>query len=42
MYIQTYKPETMTLNMKTPDFTIEGGLWEGQAHHELYTNSYLP
>ena len=40
--IQTYKPETITLNMSTTDFTIEEGLWEGKTLHELYEDAYLP
>ncbi len=40
--IQTYKPETITLKMKSPEFTIEGGLWHGQTLYELYESAYLP
>ncbi|WP_130537796.1 pseudaminic acid synthase [Thiomicrorhabdus indica] len=40
--LQTYKPDTITLNMKTPEFMIEGGLWDGQSLYELYENAYMP
>jgi len=40
--LQTYKPDTITLNMKTPEFMIEGGLWDGQSLYELYESAYMP
>ena len=39
---QTYKPDTITLDMKTSEFMIEGGLWDGQSLYELYQNAYMP
>jgi len=40
--LQTYHPDTITMDMKTPDFMIEGGLWDGQSLHELYEGAYMP
>lgn len=40
--LQTYRPDTITMNMKTPDFMIEGGLWGGQSLYELYESAYMP
>ncbi|KGE18055.1 pseudaminic acid synthase [Paenibacillus wynnii] len=41
--IQTYTPETMTLNIQTGDFRIESnGLWKGKSLFELYKEAYTP
>lgn len=41
--IQTYTPDTITLNSNLPFFmTEEGGLWEGQSLYELYEKAYTP
>lgn len=40
--LQTYKPDTITMDMKTPEFMIEGGLWDGQSLYELYESAYMP
>jgi N-acetylneuraminate synthase len=40
--LQTYKPDTITLDMRTPEFMIEGGLWGGQSLYELYESAYMP
>lgn len=34
--IQTYRPDTITLNSDLPDFRISGGLW-GKTLYELYS-----
>ena len=33
--LQTYRPDTITLDMRTPQFMIEDGLWEGQSLYSL-------
>lgn len=40
--LQTYRPDTITLDMQTPEFMIEGGLWHGQSLYELYAGAYMP
>jgi len=40
--LQTYKPDTITMNMKTPEFMIEGGLWGGKSLYELYKSAFMP
>jgi N-acetylneuraminate synthase len=40
--LQTYRPDTITMDMNTPEFMIEGGLWGGQSLYELYKSAYMP
>ena len=40
--LQTYRPDTITMDMRTPEFMIEGGLWHGQSLYELYESAYMP
>ncbi|KAA0966779.1 pseudaminic acid synthase [Sporosarcina sp. ANT_H38] len=42
--IQTYTADTMTLNIKNPDFQIndENSLWNGQNLYQLYRQAYTP
>lgn len=40
--LQTYKPETITLNCDSEDFKIRGGLWDGQTLYELYEKAHMP
>lgn len=40
--LQTYKPDTITLNSRAPEFVIDGGLWHGQSLYELYEGAYMP
>lgn len=40
--LQTYTADTITLNLKTDDFMVKGGLWDGQSLHELYQQGSMP
>jgi pseudaminic acid synthase len=40
--IQTYTPDTITLNSKSEDFLINGGLWDGRYLYELYQEAHTP
>lgn len=40
--LQTYRPDTITLNCDTEDFRIHGGLWDGRTLYDLYEEAYMP
>ncbi|HLN59695.1 MAG TPA: pseudaminic acid synthase [Thermoanaerobaculia bacterium] len=40
--LQTYTPDTMTLDSDKPWFRIEGTLWHGRRLHELYAEAQTP
>ena len=40
--IQTYTPDTMTLNCFKEDFLIKEGLWKGYNLYKLYEEAYTP
>jgi N-acetylneuraminate synthase len=40
--LQTYRPDTITLNCDTDDFRIHGGLWDGRTLYELYEEAHMP
>jgi len=40
--IQTYTPDTMTINVKKTDFLIKNGLWKGRRLYDLYKEAYTP
>jgi pseudaminic acid synthase len=40
--LQTYKPDTITLNCDSEDFKIHGGLWDGRTLYELYEEAHMP
>lgn len=40
--LQTFKPNTMTIDCDRPDFIIKGGLWNGYKLFDLYKQAYTP
>lgn len=40
--LQTYKPDTITLNCDSDDFKIKGGLWDGRTLYDLYEEAHMP
>lgn len=40
--MQTYRPDTITLNANTDDFVIKGGLWDGRTLYDLYEEAHTP
>lgn len=40
--LQTYRPDTITLNSDLPDFQITEGLWKGRTLYELYEWAHTP
>lgn len=40
--LQTYRPDTITLDCDSEDFQIRGGLWDGKTLYQLYSEAYMP
>lgn len=40
--LQTYTPDTMTLDCALPHFQIQGGAWGGQTIYEFYKKAHMP
>lgn len=40
--VQTYTPDTMTLDAPQECFTIRGSIWDGRKMHELYAEAQMP
>lgn len=40
--LQTYTPDTITLDSDNDDFIIKGGLWNGRTLYDLYQEAHMP
>lgn len=40
--IQTYRPDTITLNHNGPEFCLTEGLWQGRTLFDLYQEAHTP
>lgn len=40
--LQTYRPDTITLDSDAEEFKIKGGLWDGRTLYELYEEAHMP
>ena len=40
--IQSYTPDTITIDHDAPEFRISGGLWDGRTLYDLYSEAQTP
>ena len=40
--LQTYRPDTITLDCDDEAFRVRGGLWDGRRLYDLYAEAFLP
>lgn len=40
--LQTYRPDTITLDCDSEDFQIHGGPWDGRTLYDLYEEAHMP
>lgn len=40
--LQTYRPDTITIDHDAPEFIVNGGLWHGRRLYDLYQEAHTP
>jgi N-acetylneuraminate synthase len=40
--LQTYRPDTITLDSDSEEFRIHGGVWDGRTLYDLYGEAHMP
>ncbi len=40
--LQTYTPDTLTIDSKNDDFIIKGSIWDGETFYDLYKKAFTP
>jgi sialic acid synthase SpsE len=40
--LQTYRPDTITIDHHGPEFMVHGGAWDGRRLYELYEEAHTP